>query len=40
MSRAEAMDVWRLAERRGLTPSRLIRSMLLPLVREELERKP
>ena len=40
LPRAEALDVRRLAHRQGLTVSALIRNILRPIVRDELEREP
>ena len=40
MPRALALDVMRLAEKKGLTTSMLIRNIVGPIVRDELERQP
>lgn len=38
LPRGEALDVMRLAEKKGTTVSRLLRTICMPLIKEELAR--
>lgn len=40
MLREEVLDIQRLATKKGLTPSMLVRRIVVPIVREQLEQQP